>query len=156
MDGAVHVMGVIHWSLFTDSIFSLSMGSSCCFFLAGYTYIKMPPFRKFTWHAYVGTYSIHRYPIGTSRSMSQKHVGGYQKHGLIKHDLEVEVKKMVESIYKNWITQHLPFPITEGIKTLQWGSNTNSREWKDCMLERREINSRQPREPRSEHIYLTT
>ena len=61
----------------------------------------MPPFRKFTWHAYGGTYSIHRYSIGTSRSMSQKHVGGYQKHGLIKHDLEVEVEKMVESIYKN-------------------------------------------------------
>ena len=95
MDGAVHIMGVIHWSLFTDSIYSLSMGSSCCFFLAGYTHILMPLFCKFN------TYSIHRYSIGTNRSMSQKHVGGYQMHGLIKHDLEVEVDKMVESIYKN-------------------------------------------------------
>ena len=110
MDGAVHVMGVIHWSLFTDSIFSLSMGSSCCFFLAGYTYIKMPPLRKFTWHAYGGTYSIHRYSIGTNRSMSQRHVGGYQKQGLIKHDLEVEVEKIMEKYLQklNYTTFALP------------------------------------------------
>ena len=57
---------------------------------------------------------------------------------------------------QNRIPLHLPFPITEGIKTLQWSSNTSSKEWKDCLLERREINSRQPREPRSEHIYLAT
>ena len=41
------------------------------------------------------------YSIGTNGSLGQKLVGGYQKHGLIKHDLEVEVEKMVESIYKN-------------------------------------------------------
>ena len=57
--------------------------------------------------------------IGTYGSMSQKLVGWYQMEGLIQHNLEVKVEKKSGKYLQNQTTLHLPFPITEGIKTLQ-------------------------------------
>ena len=54
----------------------------------------------------------------------------------------------------NFITCALP--ITAGNKTQRRSSNTSSREWRDCMLERREINQRQSMESRSVHMHLAT
>ena len=66
-----------------------------------YIYIYGPFFtNSLCMHIIVGTYSIHGYSIGTNGSLGQKLVGGYQKHGLNYHDLEIEVEKKVEIIYK--------------------------------------------------------
>ena len=157
-----YILGDIHWSFFIDCISSLSMGSSCCFFLAGYTYIYIwPPFFL----------SIHWACISLAARIQYIDILYIHWHQWVDESKPCGMvsEAWVELIWlrskggenggkylQSWITPHLPPPITERIKTLQWGSNTSSKEWIDCMPERREINSRQPREPRSGHIYLTT
>ena len=76
MDGAVHIMGVIHWT-FTDSIKFIVFGFLLLLLSCSFTYYSLGM------HIIGGTYSINGYSIGTNGSMSQELMGGYQKHGLI-------------------------------------------------------------------------
>ena len=107
-------LSIVHWPLIAQ-FFTCPQSLQCSYSLRNseFRYIQVEStstFRKSTWHAYGGTYSIHRYSIGTNRSMSQRHVGGYQKQGLIKHDLEVEVEKIMEKYLQklNYTTFALP------------------------------------------------
>ena len=107
-------LSIVHWPLISQ-FFTCPQSLQCSYSLRNseFRYIQVEStstFRKSTWHAYGGTYSIQRYSIGTNRSMSQRHVGGYQKQGLIKHDLEVEVEKIMEKYLQklNYTTFALP------------------------------------------------
>ena len=107
-------LSIVHWPLIAQ-FFTCPQSLQCSYSLRNseFRYIQVEStstFRKSTWHAYGGTYSIQRYSIGTNRSMSQRHVGGYQKQGLIKHDLEVEVEKIMEKYLQklNYTTFALP------------------------------------------------